>query len=1160
MTDHDRWTAPDSRSDTELAERVAELGERLRRGEAITFDPRDIHADELRSLLPTIRRMADLPGLTTPPADLGRLGDFRLVREVGRGGMGVVYEAVQVSLGRRVALKVLPNASVLEPRHLQRFQVEAQAAASLNHSHIVPVFATGSTEGIPYYAMRFIDGRDLARVIVELRRDDLAATVADGGAPAAATPLSSQGVCFARDVARLARQAAEALDHAHANDVLHRDIKPSNLMIDGGGQLWITDFGLARVLGSLELTQTGDAPGTPRYMSPEQALGRRAPVDGRTDVYSLGVTIYELLTLRPAYAGDDRLEVLRQIAHDEPTAPRRIDPTIPVDLETIVLKAMAKSPMDRYATAADLASDLGRFLGNRPILARRLSLADLGAKWMRRHRALVAGLAVTAGLIVVTLAFLGWRYTALLRAHNAELQAEVARADENARVAERHRRLADRHAYASTIRLVAQAVETRQFETAQDLLDSIQLGPDGEDPRGFTWHYLRRLARRELIRLPERDAEVHGISLSQDGRTLASMHMRSPSSEIIVWDLVQETPSQAIESPTHSFWMPTLTREGRILAATRSLKGNESSSDLAIWDVATGQLRVSRTMGMIRPLPPVDMKSSREIVFLDDERFVAYRCANEAYKNSVRIWHLDFDPGKNLPQVVHDGLDAVAFTPEGHLFAACEGNRLTLREVASGTVVRQVPGSFAGVRALALSSDGRMLAAPVPGQGVKIWDTPHATELHHWNLDHPIMALAFGPGARTLAAIDEVGLIHLWDRASGRARTVAPDELDRRRDLVRLSFSPDGRRLATSSHGNPGGSQPVAVWNVLTGQRLGTLPTRSHLPSIMVFTPDGRSLIVTLDRAPRIWHLDPGPEPPPPQGHKDEAWSVAFAADGKALATGSDDTDDPQTVKLWDPSSGRLIRGWHGGDGTVAALAFSPDGLTLASGHVSRSDHVRLWETASGRLLRTFPGHTGKVRTVSFSPDGLTLATAGGDRTVRLWDVATGCSRVLVGHTDAIRKVAFAPDGRALATASTDRSVRLWDVATGKLVRVETGPDKLVAVAFAADGATLATADETGVVKIRDAHDLAVVRTIRGESDQLFDLAFTPDGRSLATSGLSGVIRLWEAATGQELLTLKGHKTQVNGLAFAPDGSSLASCGHDGSVRLWRAGPRSPGP
>jgi serine/threonine protein kinase len=421
MSDQESLT---STEDAELADLLVEIRARLRRGETVRAEDYPRNTAALRDLLPTVKMMADLPYPSTPACGLGLLGDFRLIREVSRGGMGIVYEAVQVSLGRRVALKVLHNAAALDPRHLQRFHVEAQAAASLNHPHIVPVFATALSDGIPYYAMQFIDGRDLARVIRDVRHDDLADTEADPRGPSTPTPLSTHGASFTREVARLARQAAQALDHAHANDVVHRDIKPSNLIIDGAGELWITDFGLARVLGGLDLTQTGDALGTLRYMSPEQVMGRRSPLDGRTDIYSLGATMYELLTLRPAFSGDDRVEILRQIAQEDPTPPRRLDPKIPVDLETIVQKAMAKAPADRYATAADLAADLGRFLENRSILARRPSLADRGAKLMRRRRGLVASLAGAVGLIAVVLAVAGWHYTALLRAHNVELQAE----------------------------------------------------------------------------------------------------------------------------------------------------------------------------------------------------------------------------------------------------------------------------------------------------------------------------------------------------------------------------------------------------------------------------------------------------------------------------------------------------------------------------------------------------------------------------------------------------------------------------------------------------------------------------------------------------------------------------------------------------------------
>ena len=246
--------------------------------------------------------------------------------------MGIVYEAVQMSLGRRVALKVLRDSAVLDPRRLRRFQVEAQAAASLRHPHIVPVFATGSEDGIAYYAMQYIECRDLARIINDLRRDDSTeANRVEGCKIAPRKPLFDQGSSFERDVARLARQAAMALEHAHANDVLHRDVKPSNLLIDEKGHLWITDFGLARIRGGLDLTQTDEALGTPRYMSPEQALGRRTPLDGRTDVYSLGATLYEILTLATPFPGDDRLDLLRRITQEEPIPPRKIDPRIPVD-------------------------------------------------------------------------------------------------------------------------------------------------------------------------------------------------------------------------------------------------------------------------------------------------------------------------------------------------------------------------------------------------------------------------------------------------------------------------------------------------------------------------------------------------------------------------------------------------------------------------------------------------------------------------------------------------------------------------------------------------------------------------------------------------------------------------------------------------------------
>jgi serine/threonine-protein kinase len=482
-----------SATDPLLAELIDEVSRQLEDGEPVDLDAfiaaHPERAEALRLVLPALAVLADLGRSASGDrrsdpevadslhSSLGELGDYRIVREVGRGGMGVVYEAMQISLGRRVALKVLPFAGALDSQHLARFRLEAQAAAQLHHTNIVPVFAVGCERGVHYYAMQFIEGRTLAALIRELRDEDpptesiipsplegeggrrpdegdaacgsAAALVpphpgplpdgerATAGEPGIApdaepqqcspSPLAGeggpQGRCLSsspsprrgegspqgrmrgdlprgsakapsystrtrayfRTVADLGRQAAVALEHAHCYGILHRDVKPANLILDDRGNLWVTDFGLARIGDDAGLTMTGDLLGTLRYMSPEQALGHPAVIDQRSDVYSLGATLYELLTLRPAVPGRDRQEVLRRIANEDPKPPRRINPAIPRELETIVLKALAKEPASRYAAVQELADDLRRFTENRPITARRPTVWDRAVKWVRRH-------------------------------------------------------------------------------------------------------------------------------------------------------------------------------------------------------------------------------------------------------------------------------------------------------------------------------------------------------------------------------------------------------------------------------------------------------------------------------------------------------------------------------------------------------------------------------------------------------------------------------------------------------------------------------------------------------------------------------------------------------------------------------------------------------
>jgi serine/threonine protein kinase/Flp pilus assembly protein TadD len=425
---------------------LADLGEHLR--DCLTSLEFLHPTDPRQSLELQADSVADLP---LPDPRLGQLGDFGLIREIGRGGMGIVYEAVQISLHRRVALKVLPFAAALDGKQLQRFKNEALAAAGLHHPHIVPIHAVGSERGVHYYAMQLIEGKSLADAIIELRgQKDIenekpkiqdresktenrgsgvgisAGTVeyhANGNEtprvdrPAAdhpSSPVAARSLLdppsslfksrspFFRRVAQLGIEAADALGHAHRLGIIHRDVKPANFMLDEEGKLWVTDFGLALVQHNMDLTATGDMLGTLRYMSPEQASSKRGLIDQRTDIYSLGATLYELLTLQPAFPEKDRNELLAKIATQEPRMPRRLNAAIPKDLETIVLKSMAKNPQERYLTAEDLAEDLKRFMDDRPIRATRPSLLEQTIKWCRRHKALVAG----AGLITIAASLL----------------------------------------------------------------------------------------------------------------------------------------------------------------------------------------------------------------------------------------------------------------------------------------------------------------------------------------------------------------------------------------------------------------------------------------------------------------------------------------------------------------------------------------------------------------------------------------------------------------------------------------------------------------------------------------------------------------------------------------------------------------------------------
>ena len=756
---------------------------------------------------------------------------------------------------------------------------------------------------------------------------------------------------------------------------------------------------------------------------------------------------------------------------------------------------------------------------------------------------------------------LAW-WASWLEWHNRELELQVARADRQAReaekqtrIAEERRHLADRHHHAESLRRAREALDARQIELAQDILHDLQPEPDGDDLRGFAWRYLWRQAHsRVLAALGARGECFVGYCCSR---------WRFACYGRYGWDRADLGPSWLrVSRPFHSLPFHTL-------------RGAKHRSVLERWPVpgdrieqragaAQGIEMIDATMGQCLAHLVINAGDGLRGLAFDDQRRLFEAVGHEGTVWTLRVFDLANPSVEPRSRRLGDGVSPIELSPDGRLLAVLRKGDVELEDPLDGKVLTALYGGIKpGLAYHRFSADGRFFTGEAGGE-MRVWETDIGRRIGQAPIKRSVTAIEPGRQGRYVAWTENDGRVGVLEPATGRVREFIPGSTSRRLWGGYLSTSSDETLLAVSQGWQPGGPQPAEVWSLASGHRVAVFPGRAGGGSIW-FIPGRHDLLVADVSGPRIWRIDPPSAPDTLAGHADEAWAVAFSPDGKILATGSDDTDEPHTIKLWNPASGRLIVGWKAHAATVASLAFSPDGRVLASGSLDTGGaghpNVILWDVASHEPLAKLEGHNGAVRSVIFSSDGRLLATAGNDATARLWDVAGKSPRaVLDGHTTKLTAIAFSSDGLLLASASNDGKVRLWDVASGKPRAILPHVANVNAVAFAPDGSLVASANERGEINLWAAPAGDLVRTIRGDAEQLRCVAFTPDGRSVVAAGKGKVIRVWDIATGLELLSLEGHKAQINALAFSPEGSILASCSHDGAVKLWRAEPSEPPP
>jgi WD40 repeat protein len=1171
-----------------------EFAQRVRRGEhppVVEYTEKYPElANDIRRVFPAIVMMERLKpeGRATDerfsagPDPPERMGDFRILREIGRGGMGVVYEAEQESLGRRVALKVLSPGAVIDAKQVRRFEREARAAARLHHTNIVPVFGVGEHGGTAYYVMQFIPGLGLDKVLDELRRlreaqgqagPDLpaasaeptghplpcdypgtrgfsAATTADiarslvadhpaavpGGdthspptdhelpvvlQPARATAIPDSRATagasselsnfsgtdrrFFQSVARIGVQVAGALDYANRQGVLHRDIKPSNLLLDAQGNVWITDFGLAKTADSEDLTHTGDVVGTIRYLAPERFRGT---CDARSDLYSLGLTLYELVARRPAFEAPERHELIRKVMHEDPLPLGKLERSVPRDLETIITKATGREPQSRYATAGLLAEDLQRFVDDEPIRARRVSQAERFVRWCRREP-VVAGLAgAFAGALLAVAVF------ALLYADR-----QTRYGDEQARHAEDQTRAAQKiERMAEQLRTEGEVLKQRQA----DLKDALAMKASA------LAHSNRLLAMNnlELGRAACERGEV-GPGLFW---FVASLRAATEAGDP-AWQRAARANLAAwwSEYPRLKAVFPHGLPIGKVgFSPDGEIVCTESAQETRLWSTDTG-----------RPIGEPVFNRTR------------FHGDLSGFSPDGRA-HMTGSPGNMTPATT---LVAAGFSPDFKTVLTVNptSHSAQVKDAATGRPIGKPLRHRNPILVARFSPDGKTIVTGSTDSTARLWNAatgkPIGEPIPH---DGPVTAVVFSPDGGSFLTITAFKTVRIWETVTARA---IGNPLHHPTPVTCAAFGPDGKTLLTAASGGP----MVRIWDVATGEAIASPESIVSLfpPAL---SPDGKTVLIrSVSSRAQLWNIATGQPIGQPLEHPGGVEAVAFSRDGKTVATTSTNPyEDFRSARLWDTATGWSVGQPLSHQGRILIVAFSPDGMTVLTG--SDDMTARLWDVATGQPIGQPLRHHDKVFVAAFSPDGKAVLTGSDDKTARLWDAASGEP---IGppmpHQDIITSLAFSPDGRTVLSGSRDGTARLWAAAGSDkgalLVREWPGTDVST---LSADGRTILTGARNNQIRIWDAATGHPIGKPLVHRSFVAAVACGPDGKTVVTGSMDGMVAAWNAATGQPISEPREHRAAVRTMAFGPDGKTVLIALTDGTAELWDAGTGRP--